>query len=601
MNYNAIFSRIPLFRERKCRIDLDIQELRKKPPDHCGPFIKLDQCREGLWSGDILFVHKNHLHPILCLDDSDSDVKIVNRIIIGTIRGYDFTRWTLTVHQKENGFRQDYFIKVDENRLKKLCFFVPGIGEAWKWAFFSCNDLSHTSGYAGYSEKYGGITPLWADLVHKHHEVNYHMMIGLGDQVYLDEVFEHVKSLSEWTFFADRAQRENIACPESLLEQVDEFTFLYYMRHFSQPYFDQALAMIPHLLIASDHDFYDGQGSYPPDLENSPILREVRKILQKYYLLFQQHQDPDVYFSVDKVYGDSVAPFVKTMGEQLAILGLDTRFERTRDRIIKAETYDYIFSLIEKLPHSTVHLVVATEIPLLFPDLRWVERQLKRMSDLKRNNVFHGLLKNVRTYKWLGLPFGEPLLLSDMIDHWNSVQHIEERNQFIFRLQELSKRRSIRITFIGGDVHCAGVGRFATPSPSRDKVRAHYENNLMLPTTAARDHRLMYQVISSAIANVPPPSYIIKAYHILDKPEKIESPDGEVTDGRMLRFFLRDTKGRMFGRKAKKLMGARNWASAEMSTIDDSLFFELHAEMFLGAGKTMKYSIIVPALDNQDV
>ena len=77
-------------------------------------------------------------------------------------------------------------------------------------------------------------------------------------------------------------------------------------------------------------------------------------------------------------------------------------------------------------------------------------------------------------------------------------------------------------------------------------------------------------------------------------PEKIRDDSGNVTDGRMLKFFLKDTKGKRF--LAKKLMGLRNWCTIEMSTIDNSLFFELYVEMFLGAGKSVKYNIVVPPL-----
>ena len=592
-------SRIPLFQEKTCRINRDIHAIMENPPDHTGPFLKFHQCVDHLWQGDILFVHELSMDPVLCFEDEGNNVSITSRSVIYEHLGYRFTKWEFSVKQQQKSVRQDYVVQLDDNRAKKLCFFLPGFKDTWKWVFFSCNDLSHTSGFSGYSEKYGGIVPLWTDLVHKHHEYNYHLMVGLGDQVYLDEVFEHIKQLNDWTYVSDRLAREAMACPKALLEQVDKWTLFYYIRHFSQPYFEQALATIPSLLLMSDHDTYDGQGSYPEDLENSPVLRDTRRVLQKYYLIFQQHQNPDFYFSAppNTVYGDGVAPFVKQLGDKMAILGLDTRFERTRDRIIPQRTYDYIYSELEKLPDTIIHLVVATEIPLIFPDLRFPEKFLTKISNLKRKTFFHSIFRGTTMYKTLGLPFGEPLLLTDLVDHWNSVHHISERNAFLWKLQDFAKRKSVRVSFIGGDVHCAGVGRFATPSASPERVRAHYEDEMIVPLNFAQDHRLMYQIISSAIANVPPPWYIIKAYHLIDKPEKITGPDGGITDGRMLRFFLRDTKGRFFGRKSKKLMGKRNWCSVEMSSIDDSLFFELHVEMFMGAGKTVKYNIIVPALE----
>jgi len=608
---SLLLSRLSLFKERKCQINQEVLQLYEKRPLYVGPVVKFDSCIDGVWKADVLFVHTYKIDPTLCISngkDESSYTKITNRQIIYTEWGYHFTKWNIRINQVESNKRHNYSITFTSRKdgaktTKEFCFFVPGYNVPWRWAFFSCNDLSHTSGYAGYAEKYGGVIPLWTDLVHKHHKYQYNLLVGLGDQVYLDEVFEHVEYLDKWTRIPNRKKREEMVPTEEGLKDISKWSFFYYLRHFSQPYFDQALSTIPSLFVMSDHDTYDGQGSYPPELENCPVLSATRQILQKYYLLFQQHVSPDAYFDSmgfanTDVYGDTVTPCVKQIGLDLAILALDTRFERTREIIIKPETYDYIFNQLEKIPDTTSQLVIATEIPLLFPDIRMAERVLRKVSAMKRSDRFNKIFASFATFKRLGFPFGEPLLLSDMIDHWNSDAHIKERNAFIFKLQEFSKRRKIRITFIGGDVHCCGIGRFSTPSKSRDIVRAHYENEMILSKNFENDHRLMYQIISSAIANVPPPAYIIKAYHWLDKPEKITDADGEITDGRMLRFFKRDTKGRLLGKKAKKLMGRRNWCSVEMSSIDDSLFFELHVEMFLGAGKTVPYNIVVPALNS---
>jgi hypothetical protein len=653
-------SRITLFKERKCHINLQVRDLMNHRPTHVGPFLQIEECIDRVWKANVLVVHLDKINIGLSFDSEEVDdavepdelgpsrikrkAEISYPIVISQEHGYTFTKFLIQVDQSKEGVRMNYVLRVGSNdavsvggssfvsavsavsayrkekdqleqsstRSFPACFFVPGYNETWRWVFFSCNDLSHTSGYNGYAEKYGGIVPLWSDLIHKHDEHNYHLMVGLGDQVYLDEVFEHVKLLSDWTFFSNREQREHMACPEKLLLDVDEWSFFYYLRHFSQAYFEKALSTIPHLFVMSDHDTYDGQGSYPEELENSPVLSSTRKILQKYYLLFQQHQDPMVYFGnmnfsreeherykIDQdIFGDSVTPCVRQMGDRMSILALDTRFERTKKEIISKRTYDWIFSRLEKVHKDTRHLIVATEIPLIFPDVRFAEKILERISKFKRGKVVQRVMRKIRMFKVLGLPFGEPLLLTDMVDHWNSVNHIDERNAFIFRLQEFSKRRSIRVTFIGGDVHTAGVGRFATPSENKDKLRKHYENNMMLPPDFKTDHRLMYQIISSAIANVPPPGYIIKFYHMIDRAENITGPDKAVTQGKMMRLFLRDTKGRVFGKSAKKLLAQRNFCAVQMSTIDDSLFFELYLELYLGAGKTTKFSIVIPRLHN---
>src|SRR6478609_4607203 len=469
----SLLDRNPFFKEKKCHVDIQVQKVAANPPDFVGPFLKVDKTQHNTWFGNVLLVHKDKLHPTLCLDGTSERVTIVQRVQLAHLYGFTFTRWDIAIKQNHVSTRQEYTIVLKNTNsppeqpdrcTKQYCFFIPGTQSPWRWAFFSCNDLSHTSGFAGYSEKYGGIIPLWTDLVHKHHKYNYNMLVGLGDQVYLDEVFEHVPELDFWTRLSDRKDRENMACPKGLKENVRKWTFFYYLHHFSQPYFDQAMATIPTLYVMSDHDTYDGQGSYPIELENCPVMTSVRRILQSFYLLFQQHQDPTIYFNrkdgIDPtpLYGDTITPCLKQMGADLAILALDTRFERSKQQIIAKSTYDYIFAQLHSLPSSVIHLVVATEIPLIFPDLRRGENFLQKVANVKRTNAFNKIFRNISVFKRLGFPFGEPTLLTDMVDHWNSSCHIDERDEFLFKLQTFAKEKSIRVTFIGGDVHCCGVG-----------------------------------------------------------------------------------------------------------------------------------------------
>lgn len=63
--------------------------------------------------------------------------------------------------------------------------------------------------------------------------------------------------------------------------------------------------------------------------------------------------------------------------------------------------------------------------------------------------------------------------------HNSAGQHHGERHTLIARLQNLAKAKSVRVSFVGGDVHVAGVGRLYTQS----KVHR-----------LRHDHRVMPQV-----------------------------------------------------------------------------------------------------------
>lgn len=85
-------------------------------------------------------------------------------------------------------------------------------------------------------------------------------------------------------------------------------------------------------------------------------------------------------------------------------------------------------------------------------------------------------------------------LLVSLLDEWCHDSHIDERNEILGRLQDFARKRSIRVTFLSGDVHCAAFSMFRSDKETRIAHQLQPQN----------DHRLMYQVIASAIVNQAP-------------------------------------------------------------------------------------------------
>ena len=71
--------------------------------------------------------------------------------------------------------------------------------------------------------------------------------------------------------------------------------------------------------------------------------------------------------------------------------------------------------------------------------------------------------------------FGHAELLDDITDHWDASTHKAERADFIQNLQSVAKKRSVRVSFLGGDVHVCAVGRFYTHPKVEDHLTAAYE------------------------------------------------------------------------------------------------------------------------------
>jgi len=602
----TVLQRPSLHSEKKCRVDLEVSEAMSNPPRGSGPLLMYvdTDARNQIWKGSLLFFARADTQdPALAFDENDEHDEV--RFYGGMIdsrHGYRVFRWRVFVRQSSKTRRIRYIVTHEGKRVRHS-FYVAGVKEAWRFAVFSCNGLSHTSGYKGYSEKYGGILPLWADVLHKHGTENFHVMFGIGDQIYMDCVWEHTKSLDRWTRIPSRAKRETMSAPKDMEDEVDSWVFFFYLCHFREPVFAQALATIPYSMMTGDHDFVDGFGSYPEDLENCPVMRAYKRIVIKYYLLFQLHvvfDDQTRFAESDDKYpyfGNGGFSFLKNLGDHVRVLAFDTRLERSRKQIVSQTTYDEGFDRLRKnfveSPTKPLHLIVIVEIPMIIPDLKKIERIFDYVSRKRRGKFLTKIGKRLSTFKWLGFPFAEPVLLTDMIDHWNSTYHMKERTGFLERLQAFSSETNVRVTFVSGDVHVAGIGRFATPSNSKDKQRAHYESEMLLPFDFATDNKLMYQIITSAIGNVPPANWVVKMYHIIDNPEIIHTAQGD-TDARMLRFFRRSAGGQLLGKKSKKLMNLRNWCSVKYMDTFDSLFFQLHVELFMGAGRTTNYYIGVP-------
>ena len=132
-------------------------------------------------------------------------------------------------------------------------------------------------------------------------------------------------------------------------------------------------------------------------------------------------------------------------------------------------------------------------------------------------------------------------VLDDLDDHWTAKNHKDERRLVIEDLQDLAVDKSIRVTILSGDVHLAAVGQF-------------YSNpKLRIPKH--EDFRYMLNVISSAIANTPPPDLMAD---VLNKRNKIHHFDKE-TDEDMMPLFAHGVDGKP--RNNKHLLPHRNWCS----------------------------------------
>ncbi|KAH8204789.1 hypothetical protein TruAng_000978 [Truncatella angustata] len=439
-------------------------------------------------------------------------------------------------------------------------FFVPATTESMRIMFHSCNGFS-----VGTDEDAWSGPALWNDVLRRHSEAPFHVMIGGGDQIYNDGIRVN-GPLRPWSDISNPKKRRETPFPGTLRDECDEYYLQNYIRWYSTEPFATANGQIPQLNIWDDHDIIDGFGSYVHEFMMCDVFRGIGGTAHKYYMLFQHHLAPpastyttdapetmEAGTGVDEaqlqhtfvaqpnlpsepgyIVGQRPGPYVaehsmnmfSKLGARIAFLGIDARTERTRHQVNYPETYDLIFQRLgdelraaQQSGNPYRHLILLLGIPIAYPRLTWLE------------NVFASPL--IAPIKFLNRRFGfgggvfnkfdgSVDLLDDLDDHYTARTHKKERNAFVERLQMVCSDFSIRITILGGDVHLAALGRF-------------YSNpELHIPTE--HDHRYMVNVVSSAIVNKPPPAAIA---NLLAKRNKIHHLNAD-TDETLMTLFDKD-------------------------------------------------------------
>ncbi|KAF1992957.1 hypothetical protein P154DRAFT_528117 [Amniculicola lignicola CBS 123094] len=486
-----------------------------------------------------------------------------------------FWRFLLELPMQKFESRWEYKINgleyVDkEMTTKPQTFVVPSVAQSMRIMFHSCNGFSVGTDVEAWSGP-----ALWNDVLRMHAQKPFHVMIGGGDQIYNDSVRVD-GPLRPWTDISNPHKRREFPFGEKMRAECDEYYFNNYVKWYGHAPFSTANGQIPQLNIWDDHDIIDGFGSYTDHFMRCPVFRGIGGVAHKYYLLFQHHlAPPKATFTTDApdtihpeveakptdpvqtretfvmaddvedpsyIIGNKPGPYVEErsrnmfcqLGRRIAFCGLDARTERTRHQINYPDTYKLIFDRLDKefaANKELKHLILLLGVPIAYPRLQWLE------------NIFASPL--IAPIKFLNKRFGfggsifnkfdgNVDLLDDLDDHYTAHQHKHERKDLVHMLQNLSKKHSIRITILGGDVHLAAVGRFYS--------------NPKLGISAENDFRYMPNVVSSAITNKPPPQAVA---NLLARRNKIHHLDHD-TDETLLEIFDRDPG------KGDKANGASN-------------------------------------------
>lgn len=156
------------------------------------------------------------------------------------------------------------------NHAQPHTFWVPGKTQNFRWIGHSCNGFS-----AGVkTEDFNGASPLWTDFLEKHAQKPYHVQVGGGDQLYCDPIVREPE-LSEWLTSTDVAFKIKHPLTDEMSFALNRFFFNHYCSWFRNGSFAKAMATVPALFMLDDHDVIDGFGTYPDDLQMSPVFSAI--------------------------------------------------------------------------------------------------------------------------------------------------------------------------------------------------------------------------------------------------------------------------------------------------------------------------------------
>lgn len=292
-------------------------------------------------------------------------------------RGYTFWRFSIEVELREKEQRIAYRI----NRGPATGFWVPAKGQSMNIMFHSCNGFSHSVN----PDELSGPDPLWRDVLNNHQSRPFHVMLGGGDQLYCDSVMHQTTLFREWLAIRNPLHKHNAPFTVEMQHELESFYLERYCMWFSQGLFGLANSQIPMVNMYDDHDIIDGFGSYPDHFMKTPVFSGLGNVAFKYYMLFQQQSlvDETEEFEPSWALGLKPGPYIHELsrslfmhlGSKIALLAVDCRTERTRDMVVRDETWDKLVDrcYAEIVKGKTEHLLVLLGVPIAYPRLVWLE------------------------------------------------------------------------------------------------------------------------------------------------------------------------------------------------------------------------------------
>jgi hypothetical protein len=397
-------------------------------------------------------------------------------------------KWTVALPREAEARRVAYrFEPVDGATLPEGLddvkdVIIPARGALPRAAFFSCNGASDAKTWGAVmrmKRPYG----CWQDLEkqHKAPDGGFHLLMGGGDQVYADSLWDTVPELVEFRKLAWDSKFMRQRSPDFHEYFLARYVELYCERWSGTDGIASMLARVPGVYTWDDHDIFDGWGSHE-ELQDSDMYRTVYSAAALAFEAFQLGglQTPDKTPRV-RIPGDT--HYLQTLrfaGTEcdLDLVVLDLRSGRSSSKpkdggkvvhqVMSGAQWDALDAWRRKhAAHpekdtKSRHVIVMSSIPLVH--MRYGPAMESGGSAVE--------------------------LRDDMLDQWESVVHRGERTRLLVDLFTLAKESHCAVTIVSGDVHVGARGLIRSRNPEH------------IPTGLAE--AAIEQVTSSGIVHPPP-------------------------------------------------------------------------------------------------
>lgn len=375
---------------------IDMYKVAPSNAVYFGPYLRYTNMdiERGLWLGSIMLITDVatqpptiHIHQSTDLSPNPRQLKAHP---IHSHQRWMFYRYDIDLRMEEQGAAKWTYAITSHLGCTRYEFLVAGRYEtSWRFIAHSGNDFAINVN-ANDRAKLGGVPLMWKDVLLKHSDCGgFHVQVGLGGQIYGDRLWKDVASLKHWTQISGKENRRVAPWTPKMDEDVTHAFFHYYTSHFDQPAVKEAFASIPHVCCLDDHDIFDGYGSYPQQMQESNVFKNIGRIGIDMYLLFQHHTTHEILRNVSNdidlftITGKGWH-FLKFLGPAVVLCGPDTRSERSQSQVMAGPTYQGLFPKIATLSNEVQHCIWLFPVPLIYPRLESVEQMANTFATGKK-------------------------------------------------------------------------------------------------------------------------------------------------------------------------------------------------------------------------